>query len=164
MLGNLDLSFIKALRVIDRKLKGKNIDWVLVGSTSLALQGVEIQPKDIDLLTDEEGAYRIGELLREYEIEPVKFRESRLFKSFFGEYKILGVEVEVMGNLEERLRDRWLSLSGRLRTKRWVKVNEMKVPVSSLREQLKVYEKLGREKDVFRAKKIREAIVKQSLL
>lgn len=34
--------FIQALRILSQELK--DIDWVLVGSMSLALQGVDIKP------------------------------------------------------------------------------------------------------------------------
>ena len=74
---------VEALKVITRRLRDAKIKWVLVGSTSLALQGVDVSPKDIDILTDKDGAFEINKLLKEYEVKSVQFKTSDLFESFF---------------------------------------------------------------------------------
>ncbi len=142
------------------QVERKKIRWVLVGSASLALQGVKIKPKDIDILTDKKGAFKIGKLFEEYRVRiiPVKLSHSKLFKSYFGKFKFKDVKFEVMGDLKERIGNKWVSCSARLKSPKIVKFNGMKVPVSSLPEQLRSYSKLGRKKDVIRVKKIKEAI------
>lgn len=154
---------IEALKVIYRKLKDKKVKWVLVGSLSLALQGVDIEPKDIDILTDKEGAFKINKLFKECEVKPVKFGRFKiggreLFKSYLGEFKIKGVKVEVMGNLKEKWGREWKSLHKRLISPKIIEFEGMKLPVSSLEEQLKSYSRLGRKKDSIRVQKIKEAL------
>jgi predicted nucleotidyltransferase len=56
--------FIRVLKIISKKLENQKIKWVLVGSTSLALQGVNIKPKDIDILTDDEGVFKFNEIFK----------------------------------------------------------------------------------------------------
>lgn len=153
----INQKIIEALRIIDQKLKDQKIKWVLVGSTSLALQGVKIKPKDIDILADKEGAFKLNELLKEYEIKPIKFSSSELFESYLGELKINEIKVEVMGNLKERIDNKWCSLSKRLIPK-IIKIGELKIPVSSLEEQLAAYEKFGRKKDSIKIQKIKETL------
>jgi len=155
---------IRVLRIIYQKLKNQKIKWVLVGSTSLALQDVKIKPKDIDILTDREGAFKINKLLKEYEIKPVKFGclkigGKELFESYLGKFKIKGVKVEVMGNLKEKLGRKWIYLHKRLKSPKIIKIKGMKIPVSPLEEQLKSYSRLGRKKDAFRVKQIKKALI-----
>jgi hypothetical protein len=148
----------KALEIIYSKLKDKKIKWVLAGSLSLALQGVKIRPKDIDIITDKKGALLMNKLLKEYEVKPVKFQRSEFFESYFGKFKIDEVKIEIMGNLKEKRGKRWVSFSKRLKSPDFVKIGEIKLPVSPLIDQLRSYEKSGRKKDLIKAKKIREVL------
>jgi predicted nucleotidyltransferase len=150
----------EAIKLICARLRGKKIKWVLVGSVSLALQGVKIKPKDIDILTDKKGAFQIEKLFEKHKIQvfPVKLSHSKLFKSYFGKFKLNDVKFEVMGDLKEKTGNKWVSFSARLKSPKTVKFEGMKIPVSSLQEQLRSYSKLGRKKDIIRVKKIKEAL------
>jgi hypothetical protein len=67
-----------------------------------------------------------------------------------------------MSNLKEKIGDRWTSFSSRLINPRIIEIDEMKVPVSSLEDQLKSYQKTGgREKDFAKIQKIKEALKKK---
>lgn len=52
-------------------VQGHKIDWWLTGSAALAVRGLPIQPRDIDLVVAEGDAVRLGELLLDYLFEPV---------------------------------------------------------------------------------------------
>ncbi|MHA2380725.1 MAG: nucleotidyltransferase domain-containing protein [Candidatus Thorarchaeota archaeon] len=149
---------LKALRRISECLVGREIRWVVAGSTSLALQGVEVEPHDIDILTNRDGAFQIGELLSEFEVEPVSFGQSELFKSYLGRFEMSGVRVEVMGELRACVGDEWISYEERLSSPQFVEFESVRVPVSSLKQQLESYELLGREKDSQRIARIRELL------
>jgi predicted nucleotidyltransferase len=149
---------IEALRVICQTLSGQDIRWALIGSTGLALQGVNIQPEDIDILTDKKGAFSINELLQEYQVSPVAFSRSELFESYFGVFKINDVKIEIMGDLREHIDDQWISVSERLDSAKIIEIEGIRISVSPLEEQLIAYETLGREKDRIRIKKIRETL------
>lgn len=149
---------IDALQTVVQTLEGTDIRWVLAGSLSLALQGVKITPGDIDILTNRDGAYGIADLLKKHQTRPVRFRSNKWARSYFGEFEIDGVKIEVMGDLEEKTGCKWISLSGRLASPNFLSINMMKVPVSSLEEQLKSYELSSRKKDKIRSQKIRETL------
>jgi hypothetical protein len=51
--------------------ESESIEWRLAGSVALALRGIEIVPRDVDLVLDNASAQRAGQLLLEYLIEPV---------------------------------------------------------------------------------------------
>lgn len=68
------------------------------GTTSLVLQGLDMNVDDIDVLTDKKTALDSNNLLKEYLIEEVVFKESDKHKSYFGKFNVNGIQVEVMGN------------------------------------------------------------------
>jgi hypothetical protein len=150
----------KVLKIINQKLKGKKIKWVLVGSTSLALQGVKIRPKDIDILTDKKGAFKINKLLKEYEVEPVKLKwwklKNQKILEYFGKFKIEGMNVEILAN--RKLGKKQKFLKRKFVFRKFIKFNRMKLPVAPIEEEVKVYSQLGREKDLIRIKKIKEVL------
>jgi hypothetical protein len=146
---------LAALKIINEKLKSRKIRWVLAGTTGLALQGVEISPNDIDILTDKEGALKINELLKEYEVKPVKFRRSKIFESYFGKFKISNVEVDVIGNLRVKLSNRWKSVELLSNT---VEMDGTKIRVYPIREALKAYRIMKRKKDFVRIRMIEKAL------
>ena len=145
----------RALRIVVKHLKSEDIRWTVMGSVSLALQGVDISPNDVDILTDKNGAFKIGALLKDYEVKPVTFGRTDIFESFYGLYDIEGTKVEVMGDLRLRLDGTWVPLSDRLKSPILIQIESLNIPVSSLRDQLLSYKKLGREKDKERILKIR---------
>ena len=153
----LEQKTVETLKMIYEKLKGEEVKWVLTGSTNLALQGLKIKPKDIDILTDKEDAFKINKLLKEYETEPVKLRKSNIFQSYFGKFKIKELNVEVMGNLRVKTGGKWTPSRG-LEHRTTINFEGMYLPVLSLNEELKSYEKLGRKKDSIRIRKIKEAL------
>jgi len=152
---------LDALKYVISDLERNNITWVLVGSLSLYLQGVDIEPKDIDILTTKEGALKIDEIWDRFRIKDVSYSEGEHFRSYYGRFRIMSVNVEVMGDLEQNIGGKWVSLMNRLDNLTYIYVSGIKVPVSSLEDQLLSYEKSSRKKDIIRAKKIREVLARK---
>jgi len=160
----LNKKIISALKIIYERLKKGKINWVLVGSVNLALQGIKIRTKDIDILTDTKGAFKINKLFKEYEVEPVKLKWLKLkdkkLLEYFGKFKIKGINVEILAN--RKLGKEQKFLKRELLSRKFIKFGGMKLPVAPLEEELKVYSQLGREKDLIRVKKIKEALKKKN--
>jgi hypothetical protein len=146
------------LKKISQLLQGHDVEWLVVGTASLALQGVDIQPHDIDIISTKEDTFKIGEILKEFEIQPVKFGRTHLFESYMGVYEIDGLKVEVMGDFKEKRDNEWFSLEERMLSPVIVEIDGIPIPVSSLENQIVSYEKLKRPKDSKRIDKIREAL------
>lgn len=73
--------------------------WALIGSTASSLQGLPVEPPDIDIATSIPGAYLISGCLIDYMRNPVRYGETENYASHFGIFDIEGVRVEVMGDL-----------------------------------------------------------------
>jgi len=56
----IEKDITESLRMLCRGLSNHDTRWVLVGSTSLALQEVDVTPGDIDILTDEAAIYEMN--------------------------------------------------------------------------------------------------------
>lgn len=94
----VDSRFLSALGKIRARLEKSNVKWALVGSLGMAIRGIPIEPHDIDIITDEAGAYEIERLLSQFVLRRVAFRTSDMIQSHFGTLEIDGVRVEIMGD------------------------------------------------------------------
>lgn len=142
-------------RIVER-LAG--INWALTGSVAHRLQGADVECHDIDIQTDEPGAYTAGEALGEYVVEPVRFRRSLNITSHFGRFRFddLDVDVEVMGAVDRRLVEgSWSGPTDPSDHLIEVVMGDVRVPVMSLVYEADVYETLGR---LSRARLLRELI------
>ena len=77
----------------------------MTGSTSFALQGVPVEPDDIDVRTTEAGARAAETLLSEAVTEPVERVESERIRSSLGAARVDGVTVELIGGVEKHHAD-----------------------------------------------------------
>jgi hypothetical protein len=78
--------------------KLQNINYCFRGTTSLVLQGYDMNVDDIDILTGKENALECNGLLQEYIKDEIEYKESPKFKSYFGSFLIGDVPGEVMGD------------------------------------------------------------------
>lgn len=67
-----------------KALLSGDIEWAIDGSCALALQGVDVTPHDIDILTDAEDAYRMESSMLPYVSRSVKYGETPRWRSHFG--------------------------------------------------------------------------------
>ncbi len=130
------------LREIARRLNEAGVAYTVVGGASLALHGVPILVKDLDIETDVEGAYRFQELFAENTVETVALRESETYRSHFGRFEFAGVTVEVMGDLCRREGDGGVPTAAM--TEMTVELDGVAVRVSWLEEEMLAYVRRGR--------------------
>lgn len=130
--------------------------WALTGSASLAIQGVPVEPNDIDVQTSADGAYAIERQFPDHVIDPVSVLESEHIRSHFGRLELMAVTVEIMGDLQKRGEDGEWEPPVRVETRRqFESFRGYEVPVLSLEYEAKAYAQLGRNE---RATLLREHI------
>ena len=105
----LNSTFVEVIKLISENIPS-NIKWAVDGSTSLALQGINVTPHDIDILTDREGVIRIQESLKNYNVVPISHSSNEKYDSYFGTFKVKGIKVEVMGDLRVFRSGKWSTL------------------------------------------------------
>lgn len=136
----------QALRVIAAAAaRDPGLCWALTGSTSFALQGMDLAVHDIDIQTDADSAYRLERLLQTYVVEPVRFCGTPAIRSHFGRLLIGGVEVEIMGDIQKRLPDGgWEEPFPLAPLTETVPFEGGSLPVLSLAHEAKAYRMMGR--------------------
>jgi S-adenosylmethionine-dependent methyltransferase len=127
---------------IARQLDEAGVAYKLVGGASVALHGVPIPVKDVDLETSIDGAYRFQSLFAEQCVEPVALRESEVYRSHFGRFDFDGVAVEVMGDLHRREGGGWVRTMATTETT--VDLDGVPVRASWLEEETLAYARRGR--------------------
>lgn len=135
-------NFEKVILLLATRLK--DFQYAFRGTASLVLQGIEMKVADIDIVGDEEMALSCNDLLAEYLVEEVTFKESAKFKSYFGKFEVEGILVEVMG--EWRIKDtkgHW-SEPFNASERKLINLNGSKIYVTLVEEELAVFAKMGR--------------------
>lgn len=149
---------INALRLICARLEHTDIQWAVTGSLNMAMQGMLVEVHDIDLQTNEAGAYAIEALFPEYVAQPVRYLISERMRSHLGKLVIDGVDVEIIGGLQKLLADgEWEAPVDVGAHVCLVEVDAMQVPGLSLAYEVQAYLTMGRWK---KAEKIRQWLEK----
>lgn len=130
------------LRKITLRLEVTGIPYRVVGGTAAALHGALVRVKDIDLETTAAGAQQIAALFESHIVRPVTFSESPVYRSHFGQLRIEGLLIEVMGDLERREGDGWVPSA--TTTETTITLEGAPVRVSWLEEETLAYIRRGR--------------------
>lgn len=154
-MNKIPQNILNALKITFDLIKDQKISWVLTGSTSLAIQGVKLEVNDIDIITDEKGAWEIDRLLDEFRIQPPNLSKTEKYRSYFGIYKISDVQLEVMGQFQYRLKNNSWSDPYEINQIIYKQFEGMNLPLLSLKQELKEYQNLKRFDKV---QKIKEAM------
>lgn len=157
--GMLPKEFGETIRILYGRLKHrKDVLWAFTGSVGFALQGLDLIPKDIDIQTDRVGAFEIERIFSDFVVEKVRFRVSEIMKSYFGVLSINKIKVEIMGNIQKKVGDRWEEPVDIAKYLKFVEFEDMYLPVLDLKYEMEAYRKLGR----FEKAKMLEEYLKRS--
>lgn len=108
------------------------------------IQGVDILPKDIDIITDKKGVESLDKLLSEYCIQKPEYSSTEEYRSYYGQYIINSVKIDLVGNFQYKMKD---GSRSKLRSKKKYfekEYNGMLLFLLPLEEELKEYEELGK--------------------
>lgn len=145
----LPTHILNALKKFVQLIEGKKIPWILSGSTSLVIQGVDVViNNDIDILTTEEGSKQINNLLAEYIKKESAYSSTNKYQSFFGIYKLNGVNIDVMGEFQYRLKDGSWSKPNQNHKISIKEYQGMSLPLLSLEQELAEYDSIGKTEKV----------------
>lgn len=155
---NISSEIMCALQIIAQSLESKNIEWIVITSCGLALQGLDIHPNDIDILTNEEGFSQIAQLLNNYENKQLRILPSEKFSSPIRKFLIGTCNVEVMYNFNIRsnIDGTWVNMNKMLMHRNIIAIENFKIPVLPLVQSVEMYALMGREKDIIKIQKIEQ--------
>ena len=154
--------YIPVLRQLAERLGTEEVAWVLTGSLGLYLQGIPIAVHDVDIQTDEAGAYEIERRFSESVIRQVAFSATERIRSHFGIMMLDGIEAEILGDIQNPLPDGgWTTPVDISTLRRLLDVNGLKIPVMPLDYEYDAYIRLGRtEKAALIAERLKQERVR----
>lgn len=135
--------FIEILNKLYSRMTSTRIKWAITGSLSHALQGIEIIPNDIDILTDKHGAFSIEQLFSEFVYQQVAFSTKGAIRSFYGVLLIDDIRVDIIGDIENKNeRGSWEPHADWDNNIFYLNITNFSVPVLNLEYEYKIYNRL----------------------
>jgi hypothetical protein len=120
----------------------------------MALQGMDFEVHDIDIQTDQSGAYEIEGLFSKHVVKAVYYKVSDRIRSHFGVLEIDGIRVEIMGDIQKLLHNHtWEEPINIERFRHWISFEGMNIPVMSLEYEHQAYRRMGRFEKAEKIKK-----------
>ena len=145
----IDPLYLDVIKTLYSKLYNSDIVWVIGGSLALKIEGLDVEPRDIDLFTNKEGAYRIEELFAEFLTRKVTFSTKDNVRSHFGALNINGIEVEIIGFIEFQDEDgTWYGGRKLEDVRNFFELDDMEIPLMKLESQLRGYKRIGRKERI----------------
>ncbi len=125
------------------KIIGRDFEWMVIGSCNMFLQGIDILPKDIDVVVHERKLGVIKKKFSEYIKKDIHIYEGTLGKYPRVILEINGIEVEIMGGKDDGIYFKNIS-GGTLE----LDIRGMRLKCLELEKEAEVYEMLGQDERV----------------
>lgn len=133
-----------AIKLLVDRFNNKDISWALIGGTNLALQGVDVNPHDIDIITDCISFNAIVDLMQNYIDGSAGYVKSGRISSYYAKFCIDGTDVDVFSNIKNMIDGKYLDAhAGWQENIKYIFVSDCEVPVMSLLFERKVYKMIG---------------------
>ena len=150
-------SHTKTLMFLLDRFPPEEYSWILTGSSSLRLQGVDIDVHDLDIEGNPDNIHRLQQALNEFTTTPLHLWETGKIRSLQGVAEIDGVKVELVANLNVQQPDgRWENVLDFERCT-WLNWHGRRIKIFSLNDEAMAYKAMGRDE---KALLIQEAIRK----
>lgn len=122
----------------------KNIEYSLLGSFNLYLQGIDVTPHDLDFITDNEGLKKISKIFKSNIISNNGYLET--------EFILDEIDIHIVSNENNNLREPFRN------NIIWIDTKGVRIPCQSLESELRFYIKINREKDFGKVELIKKRI------
>jgi len=104
---------MSALKIVSKILNEKKIPWMLIGSCNLAIQGMDLNPRDIDICVDKVNFNEIKRLFSNFgDIKIEEFPSSFGGTAFKLYFYIEKIEIEFLGEVTQSIYSKVLKDKG----------------------------------------------------
>ncbi|MGV8171452.1 MAG: nucleotidyltransferase domain-containing protein [Candidatus Woesearchaeota archaeon] len=94
----VDSRFIHAIKIIHQLLNENNISWALIGSTNMQLQGMNVNPRDLDIVVQLKDLEQMEKIFSDYNASDVrKLPPMTDEPGWEVKIDINGVDVQILG-------------------------------------------------------------------
>ena len=154
----LPANFKEVIKIIYSKLKDKKVKWAVIGSTNMVLQRINVNPNDIDIITNPDDLKVFEEVFKDHIIKPIcKKPPYREGYSGFYELKlnIKGIEIHIIGEYDNGVYYGRISKGNII----LIDLDNLKIPCFTLKAEAQAYEETNREN---KAKMIKDFLRKKA--
>jgi len=137
----------KTLGLLHDELLPVSKNWRVIGSASLYLHGLPVNPQDIDILCDTQTAIAFEARLSAYRIETQITSNNDKFTSRFSQYIVNGMAVEVMGDLLVNTRAGWVNIWQMITAPHALQLANRNFLIPNIPDEVRIYALFDREKD-----------------
>jgi len=131
-----------AIKNVFSRLDESGILWCLAGSINMQLQGIQVEPHDLDVIIQHKDLEKVSALFSDYSASPMKEMKTLSGQlAWEVEAYINGMKVQFFGGDEDDI------YSGKMIAEMTTKVSidELKVPCLTLEAEMKSYIETNRE-------------------
>lgn len=98
----IDNKFKDAIKILHSILIKDKIKWAIIGSTNLMMQGMDVEPKDLDIVVRLKDLHKIPQLFSEYDPSPIKELKVEFGSPGFEvKFEMSGVNVQFLGEEDD---------------------------------------------------------------
>ena len=142
--------FKQALKTVTEKLQNNNIQYTIIGTTSLALQGINVKPNDIDIIISLNNLKKAKDIFSEYNPSIIEKVKSSIEEPAWEiKMQIQGIEVQIIAEKQTGIYLRKLTKNN----KTTIKLDNLKLSCFTLEAEAQAYQDIGRSE---KAQLIRE--------
>jgi hypothetical protein len=137
---------LSVLKLLYDKVDPSKLRWVLTGSTSLILQGVDVPvSNDIDVLASPKDCVAMDGLLAQWRVRAPFFSATDKYQSCLGVYNINGVKIDLMGDFQYKLASGFWSPIRPMDGASAREIEGMRLNMFTLEQELLAYEEMNRK-------------------
>jgi hypothetical protein len=142
----IDTSKRSVINLLAKKLEKNNFSWALTGSANHAIQGININPADIDIISDKFGVLEIVKLFSNHvEVYP-KYTTADNITSYYAKLNIKNVYVDLFADIKNKFGDHLKNIHSQWRNNICIiTTKDTFIPVLSLKYEIEIYRKLGND-------------------
>lgn len=141
----LNQNFIDTLKLVSNRLTSNGFIWAIIGSTNLALQGIDVSPRDLDIISTMDVLPKIKSIFQEYEVAEIEERGSAISGSYWRVVMhINGIEIEVLGEKENGIYVDRLLAGNKIE----ISLDGVNISCLALESELQAYRDTGRQNKV----------------
>lgn len=141
-----------------------DFSWAIVGGCNLYLRKCKANVNDIDIITSREGSNTIFNNLKKYIASELSYSELNNVRSYYFTSCVDGIIVEVMGDVENKIRDTWIKNTIWEKNIELFVIDQTNIPLTTLVYEMYINRQLGNELRVRTIENCITKVYKQQLI
>jgi len=135
-------NFKQTIKIVQELLNKNNIKWAIIGSTNIQLQGMDVNPNDLDIVIKLKDLAKMPSIFSDYNVSSINELKPFANESTW-EVKIVinNIEVQILGETDTGQYNRKFTENQLIN----IRLDGLEIPCFTLEAEAKVYSKTNRQ-------------------